>query len=442
MLRLVNAFSRLRRSAESESGAMTVLGLYLFAACCCLGGIALDISHSYQMRTRLQVTADSAAHAALVRRQTMSETDAVAAAIAIVEEMMPAARYGQVVEAGDVVFGTWNAATRQFTEVPGSRNAVLIDTNQIAERANASPSYLLRIIGLDRWNIVRRSVFATYYPRCFQEGFVAEDYVDITSNNTFRRGFCVHSNGFVEMNNNNSVESGAIVSMPNRDSLVIPNSGFDRNPGLEASLRDAYYDLDVPARFERAMENASNPAAAGFPDFVTNTIVVDLNWRQPIDSTTWRPGRIHRVTCPRDTQRVRISNDTVLRDGVLLTNCEVAFGQGTTAINMRLITTSTSVDSITGANGIRIGDPDNCAPGGGSIFATRGGMRVPHGLELHGSRVIAQGDVSFAAAVNGIGGSSIVAGGNISGTANGDVGYCNGNDQPGIDDRPYFMMVF
>ncbi|MBF9031595.1 hypothetical protein HKCCE3408_14430 [Rhodobacterales bacterium HKCCE3408] len=436
MTRLTRPFRR------EESGTITIFGLFLFVVACCLGGLALDVSHAYKMRTQLQITADSAAHAALVRRQRFDEDTAIAAAMDVVESMMPFETHGDVVLPEDIVFGTWDAATRTFTPVENATQAVQIDTHRIAQRSNAAQNFLLRLIDVDGWDIIRRSIFATYAPDCLNEGFVAEEYVDVTSNNIFRAGFCVHANHYVELNNNNLLELGVVVSMPNRHDLVIPAAGMRQNDGLEEALRDAYYDLGVPARVTEAYDDATIPGATNFPDFITSTIEVPLNRRDPVDETVWVEGRIHRVTCARENQRIRIPQDTVLRNGVLVTNCEVAFGSNAAVENFRLVTTSTSVDSITGASGIRMGDPESpCAPGGEVIFATRGGMRVPQGLEMYGSRVIAEGDVSFTAAINGIGGSSILAGGHIRGTANGEVGICHGVGLPPGSERRYYQMV-
>ena len=51
------------RAVADESGGMTVFGLYITLIALVLGGLALDVSNAIRMRTMLQMTADSAAHA-------------------------------------------------------------------------------------------------------------------------------------------------------------------------------------------------------------------------------------------------------------------------------------------------------------------------------------------------------------------------------------------
>jgi len=49
--------------------------------------------------------ADAAAHAALYNRDTMDADKAKNAALAIFADMMPAAKFGEVLTANDIVFG-------------------------------------------------------------------------------------------------------------------------------------------------------------------------------------------------------------------------------------------------------------------------------------------------------------------------------------------------
>ncbi len=74
---------------------------------------------------------------------------------------------------------------------------------------------------------------------------MAENVVDIRSNNGFYREFCIHSNGHVEMQNHNFFEEGTRVTMPDEDDLVIPGSGMRQNPGLDKALGEDEFNLDI-----------------------------------------------------------------------------------------------------------------------------------------------------------------------------------------------------
>ncbi len=86
---------------------------------------------------------------------------------------------------------------------------------------------MLRFVGFDVFNVSVESVYTTYYPPCFNEGFVAQEVVDIQSNNSYTDGFCIHSNTHVSLNQNNFFEPGTVVSMPSLDDLDMPTSGFE-----------------------------------------------------------------------------------------------------------------------------------------------------------------------------------------------------------------------
>jgi len=187
---------------------MSIFGLYIFAAMAILSGIAVDVSNLVSARSQLQVTADAAAHAALYKRDSMDADDAKNAALAIVEDMMPAAKFGVVLTADDITFGRWDYASSEFEVDPDSREAVMVRTARLQETSNPVTSFLMQFVGKQNWDVATNAVYTTYRPTCFREGFVAEGVVDIQSNNGFSNGFCLHSNSYVSMNNNNFFEPG------------------------------------------------------------------------------------------------------------------------------------------------------------------------------------------------------------------------------------------
>jgi Flp pilus assembly protein TadG len=425
-----------------ESGGMTVFGLYITLIALVIGGLALDVSNAIRMRTMLQMTADSAAHAALLVRETGTVEEAQAAALDIVDGIMPRDLYGETVLASDIVFGEWDEASATFTADPSSRRAVLVDANQIAERNNAVDVFLLRLAGFDRWSMLRQSVFTTYLPNCFREGFVAEDVVDVTSGNTYEAGFCIHSNTHVELNNGNVFETGAVVSMPNRNDVVIPASGMTSNPGLPEALRDGSYYLRIVARINEIIAGVADSGSVYYPDYLDPVPSVTLNPKNKITAGDWTAGAIHYLTCKNSKTKVDVPTNTTLRDGVLVTNCTIKFGQGTILENVVMVTTSTEVDSFSAAQGLQLGKDDGCLPGGSAQLVTLGGVKVPQGLRLFGGQILAAGDVSFTSDAGGYEGGSIVSGGRIDGTTNSVMGACGTTGMEENFAAWYFRMAF
>ena len=158
---------------------------------------------------------------------------------------MPNSKYGPTIQASDIQFGDWDSVAQVFTADSNSDNAVMIDMARIAARNNSVGTYFLKFAGFGSWDVRRAAVFETYIPTCFREGFVADDDVDMQSNNVFTNGFCIHANDHVEMNIDNSFASNTVVSMPNRSEVVTPSGDYSDNPGLGDALRDGSYQIRI-----------------------------------------------------------------------------------------------------------------------------------------------------------------------------------------------------
>ncbi len=147
MRRLIKS---VRNWIDDERGGIAIFGLYIFMSILIMAGLAIDMSHLVNNKTKLQIAADTAAHAALCNRDTKSADDSKAAVLAVANAAMPSGRYGDVLKLTDINNGTNDSATRSFTIDVSSRKAVLVTTNQLAERANPVSSFLLQFIGFAR----------------------------------------------------------------------------------------------------------------------------------------------------------------------------------------------------------------------------------------------------------------------------------------------------
>jgi uncharacterized membrane protein len=162
--------------SQAEYGSISAGGLILIIVFLAVGGIAVDVSNVYNQRTHLQVTADATAHAALYdRNYTLGATaeSATASALALAEQNMSDAGYGDVVTEEGIQFGVWDDATGTFTENEDSRSAVRVQTHRSEEGENEIATYLLKFAGFDSWDVNTVSMFTTFGPPCLSEGFVA-----------------------------------------------------------------------------------------------------------------------------------------------------------------------------------------------------------------------------------------------------------------------------
>jgi len=435
---------RLRDFARDARGFFSVFSLYALVVMILLVGFALDLANHYSARTQLQVAADTAAHAALVTRRRENAEEAKDTALVLHSANMSPERFGAALTEDDIEFGTWSFANRTFTPDPDSRTAARATARMASSRANELRTFLLRFAGVSAFDVEATAVFSVYQPACLREGFVAEGRVDMQSNNNFLNGFCIHSNDHVRINQNNYFEEGTIVSMPDLDKLDIPNSGFERNEGLEAALREGSIDIRILNEFDTIRTGLLDRDPNYLPDYIDPIDpVVYQNLTRNNNSLTaadFTPNRVHELTCTRSNGSISIPNNTVISNVVIVTNCPISMGQSVQLEDVVLFTTSTDSRSIDGASGVNLGKPDDCAPGGGVQILTMGGMRFPSAMGIFGGQLLAQGSIEFAARADGIQGASMVAGGEIDGTSNSNMSLCG----TGMEDNfeaDYFRMV-
>lgn len=441
-----------RRLLKGERGGISVLSLQMLLVSLIVGGLAVDVGNAFTTRTQLQIAADSAAHAALWSREWNSESVAKAKAISVVTNMMPVAKYGNVLTNEDIVFGTWDEDTQTFTPAANSKAAVFVSTRRYESRANGMTTWFLRLAGQDEFDIAAGSVFETYLPGCAREGFMAQGRVDTQSNNIYKAGFCVHSQDHVEVNSNSVFETGSIVSMPDKNDLVKPASGFVSNVGLQAALRDGSYQLRILDRLGKVEQGLLNPLHAqygimtdGSPyerSYITNSTVVttSITRNTAVAASSLATGQVNRYTCNRSTRKITLSGD--IRNVAIVTNCLIDFSNGATIEDAVIYSTNTDrLNAISGAQDMRIGKDDDCVAGGDVQIVSHGSIKMQSSVHFYGSQIISAQDIELTAQTNGVKGIHLVAGGEISVTSNGAYGFCGGTGMGNNYDADYFRMV-
>lgn len=465
--------SELAAFTQSEDGGMTAGGLIFTIIFLAFGGLAVDVSNAVNQRTQLQATADSAAHTALYTRNytlTATADDARAAALALSESNMPSSFFGGVISASDIEFGVWNRTTRAFTVDETSRSAVRVLTHRDAAGGNEIATYLLKFAGYQSWDVRTSSVFETYVPDCLREGFVAENMVDIQSNNAYFDGFCIHSNDVVSLNSNNYFEEGTVVSMPDSTRLDMPASGYTSNEGLVQALRYGAIQIrlinalrEVPstpfltgsqamwAYIQLATRDGQLDYLSGTPRTINivngqpapssataDTIQAGRDLLDRAGNLGLRPNAVNYVYCSSFSTQLQIRQ--TLTNVVVITNCQVNFGSGGALENGLIATLHTSASAITGSSDTRIGVIDDCAAGGGAQLIALGGMNFAAGISIHGGQLIALREIAFAANGEGLRGTSIISGETVSGTSNMSMGLCGSGMEDNLS-LDYFRMV-
>jgi Flp pilus assembly protein TadG len=461
MARVWRAALSARRFVRGEDGSITVFGMFLTLCLVALGGVAIDVQRLQTRTTLMQNTADSAAYTAMIYRPFTTEAAATAAAVSNAAANMPTGLFGQAVATTDVEWGTWNSTTRTFTVQPGSTSAVRVTVRQTTARSNPFRNVVMRLFGLETADAVRKATVAAFGQGCLREGFVSQQRIDIQSNNTFRRGFCIHSNSGVKISSNGIFEGagmvngvmvpGVMVTMPDSrttdlgGNLQLPSSGFSSNAGLQDAVTSNSFPIYLLTQTQRIIDSVStSPGSSVFvPSYIPAANRTVQNWTgtRNLNTGTLTAGNIYRISCT-GNQKIDIANDAVITGIVLITNCQVRFGNGAAWESSLLLSTNADpTDAVTGASGARLGVADGCASGGGSQIITLGGVKVPSGMTVYGGQIVAQGNISFSAGGDGVRGVSLVAGGTISGTSNMEMQSCNGSGMDGNIVVPYARLV-
>lgn len=427
---------------RDESGAITLLGLFFFVAVCMLLGLSLDVANVYKARTEMQIAADTAGHTALYNRATLSADQAKVKALAIANANLAQGHSTGAITTSDVQFGTWDPETRTFKANSNSKSAVMVTARRATSRSNAVGTFLLRAIGFTSWDVTAQSVTETYRPACLHEGFVADKLIDLQSNNGFYNGFCLHSNETIQVNQNNYFEKGTVVSLPNTTNLTLPASGFTKNDGLLAALRESFYNIRILDRILPIIVSLQSGGATYMPDYIVNksvkAITITSN-SQTLSTVDLVAGNIYNVTCD-GNKTLKVANNTTLKQVVVMTNCKTSFGQNDILEDVVLGTTNTDADSINWSSGFQIGKDDSCATGGGAQLLTMGGMKSAAALKAFGAQLLAMGSINFTANADGIEGASFIAGDTISGTSNMTMGLC-GNGMEDNFEVDYYRVA-
>ncbi|WP_347310655.1 pilus assembly protein TadG-related protein [Defluviimonas sp. SAOS-178_SWC] len=450
-LRLASAAARF---LTREEGGITALSLQIFMTALVLGGLAVDFGNGIASKNQLQVAADSAAHAALYTRELHSADQARTAALQIAALNMPGGKYGTVLKPEDISFGHWDKDKQLFTVDPGSRDAVLVSTKRYASGGNGVTTYMLGLVGRNTWDVQSGSVFETYYPTCFKEGFVAQEPVEIQSNDYFTSGFCIHSQAYVIASSGNTFEPGVVVSMPDRRDIQLPNSGFTSNTGLSAALRDGSYKLRILNRVNDIIRGIETtpfdpqigimaPGSQYYRSYITNAspITIKAQGATSLDPTKFKTGRIHEMDCKNDQSHKQLGSGFVLRNMVLITDCRLQFASGAVIEDSVIITKNTDGKSFYASSDIVIGKDDNCATGGDVQMVTLGGVDFAAKTNIFGSQIIAVGDIALTANADGIEGVAIVSGGKLDVTSNGVFGFCDGAGMNNNYAAAYFRLA-
>ncbi len=192
---------QLSRFGRDEAGTISVLAVGGLVLLLIIGGIAIDGSNVFRHRALMQLTADIAAHAGLIRlTKGDSPEGAIEQTLASIEANMPYADYGRLIDRRevDVQVLHYDPDSNSLSSAdfglhpPQCRGDRLQRSGAVANRL---PSLVLGAIGLGSWDLDATSVAALVpVQRCSNAaGLYAEKEIHLSAGSTIGDGLCVHS---------------------------------------------------------------------------------------------------------------------------------------------------------------------------------------------------------------------------------------------------------
>lgn len=442
---------------RDDRGGMTAWMLLWVVGIMALGGVAVDTSKAWRMKTMLRAAADASSHAAI--QAAVVGDDPVAAARRYAELNMPAEYLGEVLRAVDVEMGAWDPYGGGFVADEASSEAVRVTVRRGTRNDNPEPTTLLNIVGVRTWDLSMQSVASTYDAflndpdlgdTCLTKGIVARGTVGVTSNNTFS-DVCVHGEEGFTFNNNNVYEPEAQISMPDLATQLNHGQPFNakQNPGI--------YDVLI--------EQSIDPVLVDKVDALTLYFArgAEVMAIESYDPSLLLDGDHLYVHCAAPGTLTMPTGR--IQDLILTTNCALEFSGGGVFVNSVIATTmdagadtlafaalveaagiSVSLggaltlegglldalveeqDAVTGSSEVSLGEEDACTLGGGTLLAADGNINFAAKTGIYGSTLIASGDISMSGQTAGIEGMAIHAGGDVDLPAQQTFIGCNGTD--------------
>ncbi len=350
----------------AEDGSVSAWNLVWFSVFALLLGIAMDSTAAHNTKARLQVTADAVAHAAIIDLLDPTgeiplderEADSTATGLIYSNYNMTSSVFGDVTLDQDITFGTWEFGGFVLDDPDDDiePNAVHVTTRRTVERNNELAATFMRVIGFYNWDVYASAVVAANIDGvddCRQGGLIAGGLMSQTSNNTLINEICLHGQVEVKLNNNNLIECGVVISMPDVGTDMKgawngkvsekdpcdpdPSEPGYRNPLTTAEktmLEHALNSEDVISSAVEeylAMGEILNARMAGpldedtdpyetMPDYITKTESVTS---ASFNIESVEPGTLYEVVCNGNGGKISISG--IVRNIAILTNCSIDF---------------------------------------------------------------------------------------------------------------------
>ena len=349
--RLAFSTSAAQRFVDDTRGSYTVWGLFWILVFLFVGGFAVDTSNLWRTKAMLQGTADAAAYAAA--RQVHDQPTAIADARSIAELNMPSAKNGgHVLPQSSITFGTWNDATKTFSNGAAPADAVQVVTSRHRDTTNTLPTFLMHMIGVVSWDIKTSSIAINRNSR-YENNTVASE------GNTNVGGGCsvdatvIHGQQGASVGSDCSFANGAQVTAPTPGPQV-PNVA----PNSPMTLADATATVSRANLVTSSITPLYNELWSHY-----SSVDTTYTGTSPVAAITETPGgvSIHRIDASVDTVTIKPSTpvtqggawviqsgDPIQADTLYLVDGDVVFTAGSSMIRQNFAIVASGTITFSG----------------------------------------------------------------------------------------------
>ena len=433
--------NHLDRFLRDEGGGYTIWGLTWFILYVGIGGLAVDVTDAFRNQSMLQATADSAALAGIMS-PLGDENEVDTWAVTYAAFNMSPSVHGEVLKTTEVDIGTWHFTDRNFSVGGAEPNAVRAITRRDATNKNPVATNFLRIIGLETWNVNAVAIAAIGIDKCFNNGIIAGEALDVKTHIEFYDEIClIGHEKFWFRDNGTTFEDGVYVGAGCLDSnkkCIGPGSQVNKNEdflnAFEMESGGNFEDLTMPInaqkigtyinavlsiagydnfdKFEAAIE-----ADDQFVDYSGYAYLANVDGKTFSESVAALPDTrvqytVYSLDCP--------SSGYVLPEGIynnvaVIANCPISFATNGVYNITHSLLASTYVSkgnnaSISGSAKINLG---TAGCGGGNEMYSLGNINFASDGQFANLRILADGDVHFAASSDSPSGINIQATGDV-----------------------------
>ncbi len=433
-----------------ERGFVTHFALTTLILILLFSGLSLDSANSWRVRDMLQTAADAAARAGAM--DLPNESKAMDSALELAGDNLTAANK-KAISASSVEFGTWDSTARSFTPLDTPANAVRVKASRSKATNNAVPTFLLRLVGFNSWNVNVESVAWRSTEGCSVADISSNGKVRIKSENEFYNGYCVEGAKEVKFTGDNQFDDNNMINVTDLNKLKLPDStslssivgrGTSKSRSgltygditkVKASISAAYV-ADVAALAAKYLD----PLWASQPSYINqNSSVIKLD-ANDVKYTSFAPGRVYQIQCGDGQGEVaQFFKGQEVSKVVIVSDCAISLGKESSFEDVVLVSKDSGSSSVYAAKEVVLGKDDDCEAGGGVSIYAAGGVKSAKKLELYGVVISAGGKVELKNRANRIAGLRIAAKGDVKIDGKASFGTCK--TAASIDGNVAYLLV-